>query len=83
MAKARSVAFRLDRDFFLSFLCETPSADRTSLPDDHASIVVLGEHAHKAGEWMISYRLTVEIGLPLYQDLDGPQLKSDYSFTIG
>ncbi len=32
---------------------------------------------------MISYRLTVEIGLPLYQDLDGPQLKSDYSLTIG
>ena len=28
-------------------------------------------------------RLAVEIGWPLYQDLDGPQLKSDYSLTIG
>lgn len=32
---------------------------------------------------MVSYHLAVKIGLPLYQDLDGPQLKSDYSFTIG
>ena len=28
-------------------------------------------------------RLAVEIGWPLYQNLDGPQLKSDYSFIIG
>ncbi len=53
----------------------------------------MGDHAHKAGEWMLSYRysfmkmdgnrLAIEVGLPLYQDLDGPQLKNDYSFTIG
>lgn len=25
-------------------------------PDDHAPIGVMGDHAHKAGEWMLSYR---------------------------
>lgn len=29
------------------------------------------------------HRLAVEFGLPLYQDLDGPQLKSDYNFVVG
>ena len=28
-------------------------------------------------------RLAVEVGWPIYQDLDGPQLKSDYSLTVG
>ncbi len=29
------------------------------------------------------HRLAFEVGLPLYQDLNGPQLKSDWMFTIG
>lgn len=32
---------------------------------------------------MVFYHLAAKIGLTLYQYLDGPQLKSDYSFTIG
>jgi len=28
----------------------------TTLPDDHAPIGVMGDHAHKQGEWMLSYR---------------------------
>ena len=31
-------------------------ADEISLPDDHAPIGVMGDHNHKAGEWMLSYR---------------------------
>lgn len=31
-------------------------ADKVSLPDDHAPIGVMGEHNHKQGEWMTSYR---------------------------
>jgi len=27
-----------------------------SLPNDHAPIGVMGEHVHKSGEWMLSYR---------------------------
>lgn len=64
--------FALAVVLFLLFLCETSLADQVSLPDDHPPTGVMGEHALK----------TVEIGLPLYQDLDGPQLKSDYSFKI-
>ena len=48
--------FALAATFSLLFLCETPSADAASLPDDHAPIGVMGDHAHKAGEWMLSYR---------------------------
>ena len=34
------------------------NADSSALsrPDDHAPIGVMGEHAHKQGEWMFSYR---------------------------
>lgn len=31
-------------------------ARNASLPDDHAPIGVMGEHTHKSGEWMTSYR---------------------------
>lgn len=31
-------------------------AGNTSTPDSHAPIGVMGDHTHKAGEWMISYR---------------------------
>ena len=41
--------------FPLSFY-ETALADQASLPDDHAPITVTGDHTHKAGEWMLSYR---------------------------
>ena len=48
--------FALGVTFFLLFLCEIASADGISLPDDHAPIGVMGDHSHKAGEWMVSYR---------------------------
>ena len=42
--------------FFLLFLCEISLADQVSLPDDHPPPGVIGNHVHKAGEWMLSYR---------------------------
>ncbi len=35
-----------------------------SRPDDHAPIGVMGEHAHKQGEWMLSYRA-------MHMEMDG------------
>lgn len=46
--------------FFVWFLCETSLADQVSLPDDHAPIGIMGEHNHKTGEWMASYRDGIE-----------------------
>lgn len=31
-------------------------ADASHQPDDHAPIAVMGDHNHKKGEWMLSYR---------------------------
>ncbi len=33
--------------------------------------------------WMKGHRLAAEIGLPLYRDLNGPQLETDMTLTIG
>ena len=41
---------------FVLFFCEIALADKISLPDDHAPIGIMGDHNHKAGEWMVSYR---------------------------
>ena len=48
--------FVLATVFFVCFLCEISLADQASLPDDHAPIGVMGDHSHKPGEWMFSYR---------------------------
>jgi hypothetical protein len=29
------------------------------------------------------HRLAAEFGFPVYQDLNGPQLETDYTFTLG
>ena len=33
--------------------------------------------------WIKGHRLSAEIGLPLYRDLNGPQLETDLTFTLG
>jgi hypothetical protein len=33
--------------------------------------------------WLEGHRLAAEIGLPLYRDLNGPQLETDFTFTLG
>jgi len=54
--RRKATLLALGTAFFLWFLCETSLADQVSLPDDHAPIGVMGEHTHKTGEWMASYR---------------------------
>ncbi len=34
------------------------------------------------GTWVYGHRLAAEFGWPIYQDLDGPQLKTDYRFML-
>ena len=67
--------------FFLLFLCEAPSAYGASLPDDHAPIGVMGDHAHKAGEWMLSYRhgfMRMDGNRDGTDDLASAQVLSDF-----
>ena len=33
--------------------------------------------------WTKGHRLALEFGIPLYRDLNGPQLETDYMFTLG
>ena len=48
--------FALAATLFVWLLCEISLADEISLPDGHAPIGVMGDHNHKPGEWMVSYR---------------------------
>ncbi|MEM1381461.1 MAG: transporter [Pseudomonadota bacterium] len=34
-------------------------------------------------DWRRGHRLAAEVGLPLYRDLNGPQLETDLTFTLG
>ena len=47
--------------------------------------LILGLGANLVGQegYLRGHRLGFEVGLPVYQDLNGPQLKSDWAFTIG
>lgn len=40
----------------ITTLAATSAAQADSLPDDHAPIGVMGDHLHKQGSWMVSYR---------------------------
>lgn len=43
-----------------------------------AGVNLVGTHGPLAG-----HRLGIELGLPAYQDLNGPQMAGDWTFTIG
>lgn len=45
--------------------------------------ILVGFNLLAKRESLSGHRLAGELGLPLYQDLDGPQLKSDYRFVLG
>lgn len=47
---------RLAFIFSLISLCTQADGLQSTRPDEHAPIGVMGEHAHKQGEWMFSYR---------------------------
>jgi len=57
-----------DLDGVTVFLASAAAADQSfgkvSRPDGHAPISVMGDHMHKKGEWMLSYRY-------MFMDMDG------------
>ncbi len=59
-----------------------PTADPNRRGGDRidlaAGINVLGTHGKTAG-----HRLAIEVGLPVYQHLDGPQLETDWTVSFG
>lgn len=46
------------------------TADGVTRPDSHAPITVMGDHLHKQGEWMMSYRY-------MHMDMDGNRSGSE------
>jgi len=59
---------------------------QTADPDNQGGDVVeVLAGINLAGQtgWMKGHRLAAEFGVPLYRDLNGPQLETDYMFTIG
>ena len=63
-----------------------PTLVPTADPDRRGgSRVDLGIGAEIKGQsdWMEEHRLAVEWETPMYQDLDGPQLETDWVFTVG
>lgn len=46
--------------------------------DMYLGLNLLGQEGDLKG-----YRLAAELGFPIYQDLNGPQLETDYTLTIG
>ena len=59
---------------------------QTADPDNQGgdTVEILGG-INLAGQsgWMKGHRIAAEFGVPLYRDLNGPQLETDYMFTIG
>ena len=45
--------------------------------------VLLGLNLAGPGGWLRGHRIAVEAGLPVYQDLHGPQLETDWLLTVG
>ena len=33
--------------------------------------------------WLAGHRLGIELGVPVYQDLNGPQMAGDWMLTVG
>lgn len=60
----------------------TPAA-RADLRGGTRVDALIGANFYQTGDFAKDNRLAVEFGMPLYQDLDGPQLKTDYRLMLG
>lgn len=60
----------------------TPVA-RTDLRGGQRVDAIIGANFIQTGELAKDHRLAAEFGMPIYQDLDGPQLETDYWLTLG
>lgn len=56
--------------FFHAGLVAADAGHATAFPDTHAPIGVMGDHTHRAGEWMFSYRY-------MFMHMDGNRDGSD------
>lgn len=59
---------------------------QTANPDNHGGETVealFGVNLAGSTGWTKGQRLALEIGLPLYRDLNGPQLETDMTVTLG
>ncbi|MEM9837521.1 MAG: transporter [Pseudomonadota bacterium] len=59
---------------------------QTADPNNHGGEtveVLLGVNLAGQEGWKRGHRLAAEIGFPLYRDLNGPQLETDMTFTLG
>ena len=55
-------------------------------PDGHAPISVMGDHMHKMGEWMVSYRymsMEMEGLLAGSKDISANDANSTFGFPLG
>ena len=59
---------------------------QTADPDNHGGEtleVLAGINLAGQTGWQKGHRIAAEIGLPLHRDLNGPQLETDLTFTLG
>lgn len=59
---------------------------QTADPDNHGGETVealVGVNLAGQTGWQRGYRLALEVGLPLHRDLNGPQLETDFTLTLG
>lgn len=90
LADYASVSFRLDGKTWGNIKGEddelnpmmVPTA-RTDLRGGERIDALIGLNLYKPGGTLAGNRLAVEFGLPVYQNLDGPQLETDYRLTLG
>ena len=59
---------------------------QTADPDNYGGDIVeagFGLNLRGSEGWSRGHELGFEVSLPLYQDLNGPQMERDYAFTVG
>lgn len=59
---------------------------QTADPDNHGGETLdalVGVNLAGQTGWQKGHRLAAEIGLPVYRDLNGPQIETDMTFTLG
>lgn len=59
---------------------------QTADPDNYGGSTVealFGVNLAGSDSWTKGHRIAAEIGLPVYRDLNGPQLETDITFTLG
>jgi hypothetical protein len=59
-----------------------PTADPSRRGGDRVDVLV-GVNLYARSGFIKGQRLAVEAGMPVYQSLDGPQLQTDFTLTVG